>query len=182
MIQKCWHQSPNERPTCSIILQTLGNLSFPDNWKALLGTCNVTVGPEICNRARLTNDIKLNVIAEDNNVHTVGGEDEGICELRRMKDDLKLDEFDERPRAPIFSRSLSAPIPTPPPPPPMPRPCSMLIAPNIITLDQGKGPSCIDTSNGYGFGITTDEIQRQRKLLKSRVRCQILIIFIRNVN
>ena len=171
MIQKCWHQNPIERPTCANILHTLGKLSFPDNWKALLGTYIVNVKQERSDGITLANDAKLNVIAEDIDTHTLVGEDVGISAPRMVDDDLKLDESDERPRAPIFSRSLSAPIPTPPPPPPIQKPYSMFIAQNILTPDSGKRPGYNDPSNGYGFGITTDEIQRQRKLLKSRVRC-----------
>ena len=177
LIQKCWHQSPNERPTCADILQTLGKLSFPDNWKALLGTCNTTVTPELCNGKPMGNDAKLNVIVEDIDIRCGGLTHHGAFKARKEEDNLNLDESEEKPRAPIFSRSLSAPIPTPPPPPPMPKPHSMFIAPNIITPDPGKRCGLIESSNGYGFGITTEEIQRQKQRLKSRVRCPNTIYY-----
>lgn len=156
LIQKCWHQNPDERPTCSGILQTLGTLSFPDNWKALLGACNTNVQQEVCNGTTYANDNKLNVINEDFDLH-FGVEDDptGIPKSRNIEDDMTLDESDERPRAPIFSRSLSAPIPNPPPPPPMPKPHSIYIASNILTPDPGKRSSFIEPANSFGFGITT---------------------------
>ena len=65
---------------------------------------------------------------------------------------------------------MSAPIPTPPPPPPMPKLSSIFVAPNIITPDPGKRCG-LDSSGGvYGFGVTTEEIQRQKKMLKTRIR------------
>jgi hypothetical protein len=116
------------------------------------------------------NEAKLNVIAEDIDIHSGGVADIGKFKSRKEEDNLNLDESNEKPRAPIFSRSLSAPIPTPPPPPPMPKPHSLFIAPNMLTPDPGKRCGLIESSNGYGFGITTEEIQQQRKRLKSRVR------------
>ena len=86
-------------------------------------------------------------------------------------DDMTLGQGDEMPRPPIYSRSLSAPIPNPPPPPPMPKPHSLFIAPNILTPDPGKKSSLNEPMNSFGFGITSEEIQRQRKLLRSRTRC-----------
>ena len=180
LIQKCWHQNPEERPACAGILQTLGTLSFPDNWKALLGSCTTTVQQQVCNGTTYANDIKLNVIAEDFGMHFGLQDDSEIPKSRNMEDDMTLDESDERPRAPIFSRSLSAPIPNPPPPPPMPKPHSMFIAPNILTPDPGKKSSFIEPANSFGFGITSEEIQRQRKLLKSRTRCS-KAIYLRNL-
>jgi len=37
LIFQCWHQNPGCRPSCPKILTILNRLSFPDNWKALLG-------------------------------------------------------------------------------------------------------------------------------------------------
>ena len=172
LIQKCWHQTPSERPTCATILQTLAKLSFPDNWKALLGTSNTNVNQEDTNGTTANgNDDKLNVIAEDIEVTDHGKLDNvGYTSTTNIDHNVDLDESDGSPRPPIFSRSISAPIPTPPPPPPMPKPCSIFVAPNIITPDPGKRCGIIDSSGGYGFGITTEEIQRQKKMLKSRIR------------
>ena len=172
LIQKCWHQTPSERPTCATILQTLAKLSFPDNWKALLGTSNANVNQEETNgAAAMGNDDKLNVIVEGIEITDNGKlANVGSSSPRHDESNIDLDESEGSLRAPIFSRSISAPIPTPPPPPPMPKPCSIFVSPNIIIPDQGKKCGLIDSSGGYGFGITTEEIQRQKKMLKSRIR------------
>ena len=172
LIQQCWHQIPSERPTCASILQTLGKLSFPDNWKALLGTSNSNTKQEDNNRPNKGgNDDHLNVIAEDSELMGHGKLDNGmITSPGKVDNHINLDESEENPRVPMLSRSMSAPIPTPPPPPPMPKLSSIFIAPNIITPDPGKRCG-LDSSGGvYGFGITSEEIQRQKKLLKSRIR------------
>ena len=110
------------------------------------------------------------MIAEDLDVHFDNHEDSGIPNSRDNEDELTFDDSLERPRPPIFSRSLSAPIPKPPPPPPMPNNHTLFIAPNILTPDPGKKSRLIEPMTCFGFGITSEEIQRQRKLLKSRSR------------
>ena len=174
MIQQCWHQIPCERPTCAAILQTLGTLSFPDNWKALLGTSTNTNTKQEESReiSKHENNEKLKVIAEDTEVIEHGKLDNEVSNSPiSIENNADLDEMEESPRAPLYSRSMSAPIPTPPPPPPMPKPSPIFTLPNIVTPDPGKRSGLVDSSSGvYGFGITTEEIQRQKKLLKSRIR------------
>ena len=174
LIQQCWHQVPGERPTSATILQTLGTLSFPDNWKALLGTStNINAKPEESRvTSNLANDQKLKVIAEDTElIENQKLDKKGSNSPITIENNVNLDELEESPRAPFYSRSMSAPIPTPPPPPPMPKPSSIFMVPNIVTPDPGKRSGLVDSSGGvYGFGITTEEIQRQKKLLKSRIR------------
>ena len=174
LIQQCWHQVPGERPTCATILQALGTLSFPDNWKALLGTSTNTIvkHDESRGTCKLESDERLKVIAEDTEL--IGNrklDNEVSNSPITIENNVNLDKFEESPRAPLYSRSISAPIPTPPPPPPMPKPSSLFTVPNIVTPDPGKRSGLVDSSGGvYGFGITTEEIQRQKKLLKSRIR------------
>ena len=167
LIKKCWHQNPTERPSCSSILQTLGKLSFPDNWKALLGGCGSPIKHDIPNGTTITNENKLNVISEDVDMNC------GEVHVQKTKDgahEIYLNEEEEKPRPPIFARSLSAPIPTPPPPPPMPKSHPLFISSHTLTPDPGKRSALLDSSNNFGYGITTEEIQKQRKKLKSRTR------------
>ena len=38
LISQCWNQDPESRPRCEEVLAKLNQMSFPDHWKALLGS------------------------------------------------------------------------------------------------------------------------------------------------
>lgn len=149
IICQCWSQDPCDRPTCGQILSTLNRLSFPDNWKALLGP-----GSLMANQSPP--------------IKTFDSSDEDQIDGQNDDDD---DNWEMEPRPPL-TRSYSAPAPAPPPPPPPPPPPTLL-SPCLHPLRPPIMPKPIlhykKTINEpqASFSVTSTQIKNQLSRLKT---------------
>ncbi len=148
LIFQCWHQNPGCRPSCPKILTILNRLSFPDNWKALLG--------ESSSRRQFRTNISDKQIS-----------DKYVVEHFNADLDEEEDE-DDQPRRPLtYRRSLSVPlVRTPPPPPPLPPPTSAM-AKSVSHLPVRRSkPEMVKSEKQ--FPITCEDICQQRQRLRRR--------------